>query len=220
MAEIKYTRQNGIINIKAYRDNKIAIIGCGAIGSFTAISLAKMGLTNFFLVDFDIVEEHNIPNQFFGVSDIGKNKVDSTIKYMREFNPECNIHTHIGKFTSKLGFDKSKIVISCVDNMETRRLIFNTAQKDKNVQLLIDGRMNGLQAQIYAIDMTNGQEIGLYQNTLFGDNEAVQGRCTERSILFTVLGIASFICNQIVKGLTGKTINNYTILDYQGNTVY
>lgn len=218
MAEIEYTRQTGIINVKAYRNNTITIIGCGAIGSFVAISLAKMGLTNFILFDNDTVLPHNLPNQFFTVDDIDSKKIIATSKHMMLLNPECIIDCY-EKFTNTTKIT-TPIVISCVDNIETRRVIFNTIQKNKKVQLFIDGRMNGLQAQVYAIDMTDVKQVTFYKQSLFSGKQAVQGRCTEKSIIFTVLGISSFICNQIVKALLGKPINNYTILDYQGNTVY
>ena len=55
-----YQRHIVLIDIEKFRDNSIAIIGCGAIGSFVAISLAKMGLTQFHLYDFDEVEPNDI----------------------------------------------------------------------------------------------------------------------------------------------------------------
>ena len=87
----RYQRQSSIINIENYRDNKITIVGCGAIGSFVAISLAKMGLTKFEIWDHDKVEEHNLPNQFFFDGDIGMNKTTATRRNMNMFNNECKI---------------------------------------------------------------------------------------------------------------------------------
>ena len=106
------------------------------------------------------------------------------------------------------------IVISCVDKMKVRKEIFDVCKDNDKVQLFIDTRMAGLQGQIYTVDMTNKQEIKNYEKTLFGDDEAVQQRCTERSILFTVMGIASFVCNQIVKAFKEEELRNYIVLDY------
>ncbi len=77
-----YNRQVGLVDIQSFRDNTIAIVGCGAIGSYVASSLAKMGLTNFNLYDFDKIEVHNLPNQFFKEKDVGKYKVNITAKNM------------------------------------------------------------------------------------------------------------------------------------------
>lgn len=212
MKKADYQRQTGIVDIQEFRDNSIAIVGCGAIGSYVATSLAKMGLTKFCLYDFDKVEPHNLPNQFFKEKDIGKLKVDATIDAMFDFNRDVEIHAFRNKVEDAEFPLDAKIVISCVDDMETRKYIFNKCKKD--VQLFIDCRMGGLQGQIYSIDMTKKREIKNYEKTLFNNDEAAPERCTERSIIFTVLGIASMVCNQIVKVFKGETIRNYIVLDY------
>ena len=74
--------------------------------------------------------------------------------------------------------------------------------------------MGGLQGQIYSVNMTNKKEVSNYEKTLFSEEEAVQIRCTEKSIIFTVLGISSLVCNQIVKVLKGEKFKNYIVLDY------
>ena len=153
----EYQRQTGIIDIEKFRDNEITIVGCGANGSFIGISLAKMGLTKFKLYDFDSVEIHNLPNQFFSWKDIGKKKVSVTARYMKHFNRLVEIE----KFNR---FDKDNIlnthiVISCVDKMKVRKEIFDVCKDNDKVQLFIDTRMEGLQGQIYTVDMTNKQEI-------------------------------------------------------------
>ena len=208
----EYQRQTGIIDIEKFRDNKVSIIGCGANGSFIGIALAKMGLTKSTLYDFDSIEIHNLPNQFFSWRDINKKKVDVTAKYMKHFNKLVEIKKD-NRFNSKSILD-TQIVVSCVDKMAIRKMIFDSCRINKNVQLFIDTRMAGLQGQIYTVDMDNKEEIENYMKTLFADDEAVQQRCTERSILFTVLGIASFVCNQIVKALNEEELSNYIVIDY------
>lgn len=214
MARAIYTRQSSFINIKDYRDNRISIIGCGAIGSFVGISLAKMGLTKFTLIDFDTVEAHNLPNQFFGVNDIGLPKVEQVMKYMGNFNNESVITTFKSKFNP--GFDyKSEIIVCCVDTMKARKQVFDYCKKSKDVQLFIDTRMAITQGQIYTVDMENKEQIKNYQESLFSDNDAVQDRCTERSIIYTCLGIASLVCNQIVKAFKNEEkLRNFIVIDY------
>ena len=98
--------------------------------------------------------------------------------------------------------------------MEVRKWIFESCKKNKKIQLFIDTRMGGLEGQIYFIDMSDKKEIKNYEKTLFGDDEARKIRCTERSILFTVLGIASLVCQQITVALKGEKIKNYIVIDY------
>lgn len=208
----EFQRQTGIIDIENFRDNKVAIIGCGAVGSFTAISLVKMGLTKFKIYDFDSIEIHNLPNQFFSWRDLGKRKVDVTDRYMKHFNKSIEVKKS-GRFDENSVLDV-QIVISCVDKMSVRKEIFDACRINKNVQLFIDTRMAGLQGQVYTVDMENKKEKENYLKTLFGDDQAVQQRCTERSILFTVLGVASLVCNQVVKALKEEELRNYIVLDY------
>jgi molybdopterin/thiamine biosynthesis adenylyltransferase len=219
---IQYTRQFDIIDIESCRNNRIAIIGCGAIGSFTAISLAKMGFTKFVLCDFDEIENHNLPNQFFEEVDVGHFKSDRTKYHMIKFNSNCDIESFSYDITkTKVFFKKDiKIVISCVDNMETRKYIFNRCKMNKHIQLFIDTRMGGLHGQVYTVDMNSIKSIKNYEKSLFKTSEAVQLRCTEKSIIFTVLGIASIVCNQIVKALKGEKLSNFIVLDYSLPQVY
>ena len=58
----------------------VTIIGAGATGSWLALSLAKLGIEDITVYDFDIVEEHNVPNQAFAISDVGTSKVDAIYK--------------------------------------------------------------------------------------------------------------------------------------------
>ncbi len=215
---ISYERQTGIIDIEDFRENKIAIIGCGAIGSFLGMSLAKMGLTDFLLCDFDKVEPHNLPNQFFDEYDIGSYKVHATANHMNQLNSKVKIDVANCKFDSKHKFHE-QIIIACVDKMEVRKQIFENCKKNKTVQLFIDTRMGGLEGQIYFVEMSDKKEIENYEKSLFTDGEAVQLRCTERSIIFTVLGIVSFVCSELVKALKGEEIRNYLVIDYKGTQV-
>jgi molybdopterin/thiamine biosynthesis adenylyltransferase len=216
MTKADYLRQSGIISIQDFKDNEIAIIGCGAIGSFTAISLAKMGLQKFFLCDMDRIEPHNLPNQFFKEEDIGVNKVFVTSENMKDFNSDVKTELCYAEIEKNKTFPSKSctIVVSCVDNMDVRKYIFNKCKKNKQVQLFIDTRMAGLQGQVYIVDMSNKKQIKNYEKSLFKTEDAVQLRCTERSIIFTVMGIASLVCNQVLKALKGEELSNFIVLDY------
>ena len=67
---------------------RIHIIGCGSVGSTLAEHLARCGLTQFSLYDFDVVEEHNIVNQMFRQQDVNKPKVEALRDILLEINPE------------------------------------------------------------------------------------------------------------------------------------
>ena len=46
--------------------SKVTVIGLGAVGSFATEILARVGVGNLTLVDFDVVQESNIKKQGIG----------------------------------------------------------------------------------------------------------------------------------------------------------
>ena len=66
-------RYSGIVN--NMDEYSYHILGCGAIGSSTAIQLARMGSEKFHLYDYDKVEEPNIGLAQYTYKDIGKPKL-------------------------------------------------------------------------------------------------------------------------------------------------
>ena len=76
---MEFKRQTSIIDNDKLGFTKILIIGAGSIGSYTTLALSKMGAVLLTVVDFDEIEEHNIPNQFFKIDDIGKQKIEALL---------------------------------------------------------------------------------------------------------------------------------------------
>lgn len=67
------------------------IVGCGAIGSYTAMALVRAGATRFTLWDFDTVATVNIGVQHYNLNHVGKVKTLMLMKQMQEINPRCTI---------------------------------------------------------------------------------------------------------------------------------
>ena len=85
-AESQYRRQLDIIPLDRLQSAHVTVIGCGAVGSFTAFTLAKMGIGNINVYDHDTVTAHNLPNQLFRVSDISRSKVQALAEIVRGFH--------------------------------------------------------------------------------------------------------------------------------------
>jgi len=68
--------RGGDSNVSALSNQslKIAIIGCGSIGSNLAYKLCKSGLSNMILIDPDTLKSDNIGRHFLGMQDVGKKK--------------------------------------------------------------------------------------------------------------------------------------------------
>jgi len=189
-------RQMDIFNPEEY-DARIVIVGAGAIGSSTAEALVRMGFNHITLIDDDMVKDHNLPNQLYFKGDLDKYKVQALRDKLWKINEEC----HIDIIPTKLDKDTmpdADIIISAVDNMETRKEIYKLA-KAKKYRLLVDGRMGGQVFQIHTINLNKRKHQKIYETTLYTDQEAVEERCTEKAIIYNVFIIGGYIVNNIKK---------------------
>lgn len=114
---------------------KVAIIGCGGLGSNVATILHSMGVFHLSLFDFDKVELSNLPRQLpYTIHDLGKDK-SSCLK--QSLAKKYNIN-HIQSFNVKI--DESNVfdlinnfdlILDCCDNLQTRLLISKASYRYK-----------------------------------------------------------------------------------------
>jgi len=108
---------------------KIGIVGLGSVGSIVAEILARTGIANFTLIDFDAVEEKNLDrltNVF--KEDVGRAKVLTVADGIRKSAtaPKINISTCEYSICEKQGFETAldcDILFSCVDRPWPRQVL-------------------------------------------------------------------------------------------------
>ena len=207
-----YIRQASLVDKDVF-NNSITIIGAGAVGSFTALALTKMGFSNITVYDNDKVEIHNIPNQFYPTGSIGSFKVDA-LKHMINSFHGVDITAIPDKWiTNDIDTD---IVISAVDNMHTRNRLFRALNKNNNcTNLFVDARMGGNQLEVYTCNLNNNKDKQLYKSVLWSEDETSPIVCTEKAVIYNVLTIASWICNQIRLVLSDKEYKRALIMDLE-----
>ena len=104
MTESCYRNQAGIINIEEHQHLDIAIAGLGSIGSFLAMALNKLGFRNLVVIDYDQVETHNIPTQYYQKEDIGEFKAIAMKRYLQG---------NISAYTGKVGVSEIRMARQC-----------------------------------------------------------------------------------------------------------
>lgn len=214
VVETRYSRHWDMIDVERLKTLPIRIIGAGSVGSFTCLSLSKMGARRIKVWDDDMVNEHNISNQFYRTEDIGEYKTDALQKMIMDFEG-TPIETETEKYYGVSDCDG--VIIAAVDNMNARKRIWEKVKNNADVQLFIDPRMGGRVARIYAV---NPMTPGVYEETLYEDNDASDERCTEKTIIYNVLGIASYICKIIEDWMKdGVRDCREIILDYATYTL-
>ena len=101
---------------------KVAVFGLGGVGSFVCEGLARSGIGNFILVDFDKVDESNINRQLIAtVNTIGKYKVDLMKERILEINPDANVEIYkefyMADSKSNIITEDLSYAVDCVDTI-------------------------------------------------------------------------------------------------------
>lgn len=187
------TRQLDILNPKCL-GLPITIIGAGAIGSFTALSLGKMGFTNLHIWDDDVVSVENMNCQFFRTEDIGKPKVLALGEILCEFVEGSETVSFTPRRFGEKSHPMYGAVVVTVDSMKARKTIWERHKGKPKTELYIDARMSAETALLYAFDPADEKSAEMYEKTLYSDASAMRERCTAKSTMYTVLGVASQIC--------------------------
>jgi rhodanese-related sulfurtransferase len=191
---------------------KIHIIGAGAIGSHVSIALAKMGFLNQKVWDFDEVSVENMSSQGYRFKDIGKLKVDALKEMVHDYSNQYIDVSPIRYTGEKL----DGIVVSAVDSMAARKIVWQSINNCQLVDYLIDPRMSAEYAVMYIIDPKVQKDITAYDNTLFDDSAGTQERCTAKATMYCASMISALVCKGI-KDIVNKDryprVTNYNVLD-------
>lgn len=108
---------------------KVGIAGLGGLGSSIAIALARLGVGNLVLVDFDVVEPSNLNRQQYFVQQIGIAKTDAIKEILNQINPYINIITHkefINSDNVHTLFEDVDILVEAFDKPEFKSMLINT----------------------------------------------------------------------------------------------
>ena len=98
---------------------RVAIAGCGGLGSHIAVMLTRMGVGHLLLVDFDIVEPSNLNRQHYTVAHLGQPKTQALKNQLADINPFIEVLTQNAKVTAANAlkiFANYPIVVEAFDN--------------------------------------------------------------------------------------------------------
>jgi tRNA A37 threonylcarbamoyladenosine dehydratase len=121
----KFSRTEMLIGnegMEKLNDAKVAIFGLGGVGSYVCEGLARSGVGNFVLVDFDKVDESNINRQLIATVDtLGKHKVDLMKERILKINPDANVETYKEFYMADCEIDiitkDLSYAVDCVDTI-------------------------------------------------------------------------------------------------------
>ena len=107
--------------VEKLKNASVTVVGVGGVGGITALLLARCGVGNLTLIDFDRVDETNINRQVVAnVNTIGKLKTEVLKGMILEINPNCHVEIFSERLTKenvgKLIKD-GQIVVDAIDSV-------------------------------------------------------------------------------------------------------
>lgn len=139
-------RQDPEIN-EILKNSKISILGCGGLGSNIAMALARCGLGEIHIYDYDKVELSNLNRQNYDQKDLGKSKVIQTKKKIEASLPYTKVYAKevlISKENLGQISEKTDIFIEAFDKKEMKSLVFEYFLGRKDKKLIMASGLSGL----------------------------------------------------------------------------
>lgn len=107
---------------------KVAIVGLGGLGSNVALWLARLGVGQLLLYDFDKVELSNLNRQYYFLEDVGQYKATALLRHLKAVNPYGNYCSRVVRLTEdnlpEL-LSEAHIVCEALDKPEAKALVVN-----------------------------------------------------------------------------------------------
>lgn len=194
----------------------VTVVGAGGIGSEVVKILAKVGFSTIEVYDFDSVEDHNLPNQFYRNKDVGKPKVDALKEIISDFS-DVSIDAYNEEFIKQ---KSNEMLIVTVDSMTARIAIYNAVKYQPQVKFLMDARMGGEFFCVYTVDMSNPLEKEAYEKSLYPSSEAVELPCTAKSIMYCVGMVSAVVVHNAKRICMGQAFSKQIDMDLPNMMFY
>lgn len=126
LRELMFARNAPAVN-EALQGSRVAICGLGGLGSNVAILLARAGVGELFLIDFDVVEPTNLNRQQYEIGDLYKPKTAALREKIARINPFVRVRTLNERLTAQNVAEilkNERIICECFDDAAAKAMIF------------------------------------------------------------------------------------------------
>lgn len=184
---------------------RVAIIGAGGLGSPAIAYLAGAGIGILGIVDADTVSLSNLQRQIAHTTDgIGQNKARSAAGFAGALNPHVTLDIHdirLAPDNAAVILGDYDLVLDGTDNLVTRRLVADTAERLKIP--LVSGAVSMFSGQVtvFAPHLGGPRHADLFPPEASDD---ALPSCEANGILGPVTGvIGSLMAMEAIKLITG-----------------
>lgn len=157
------------------KDKVVFVFGLGGVGGYALDALARSGIENFTIVDFDKVSESNLNRQLVALhSTIGEKKTELFKKRLLDINPEIKLCTifdfYSEKLREKIFKTKPDYVVDAIDTMRSK-IDLLVYCKENNIPVITSmgagNRVNPTQLYIADIKDIENKKCTFSKNVLY-----------------------------------------------------
>jgi adenylyltransferase/sulfurtransferase len=186
---------------------RILIVGCGALGSAHAETLARAGVGHLRIVDRDFVEPSNLQRQTMFTESDAQNRLPKAIaaaNHLREINSEVDVEPHIvdvNHSNIEQLIDGCDVVLDGTDNFAIRYLINDACVKHETNWIY------GAAVGSYGVAMTIRPHVTACLRCVFEEAPpaASAPTCDTAGVIMPIINIVSAVqVAEAFKLLTGR----------------
>ncbi|MEY3669510.1 MAG: hypothetical protein RL258_905 [Pseudomonadota bacterium] len=186
---------------------RVLIVGLGGLGSPVALYLAKSGLAEIRLADFDTVGLSNLPRQvLYGPQDIGRPKAQALAEALGRLAPQTRFIAATEKAEAQALADwveEADLVLDCTDQFVTRQAINRACHQGKKP--LVSASALQWSGQLMVIDPAQ-PDSGCYACLFDPASPPVEAACGAYGVMTTAVGTMGLLAaNEALKILMGQT---------------
>lgn len=166
------------------------LIGAGAVSSYVALGLVKAGFHDLTVWDFDHVASENTPMSLYGPSDFARPKTEALREIIERLTGVV-IKIRTERYESqKLS---TPLIVSCVDDMPTRKRIWGGIKNRIGPEIFCDTRLGYTYAEVLTIRTNLEVDVNRYEKLLFENEKAVQQTCGHHGVVYASMYAASVV---------------------------
>ncbi len=218
----RYIRQTllkeiGIKGQEKLSKAKLAIVGCGGLGSIVAPYLAGAGIGQLLLIDGDTPEISNLHRQVIFKENEKSSKSAALKTHITSLNSDIKV-LHINEMLSKKNIEILKqydLIIECTDDMMTKYLVNDYCHINRIP--MVYGAIYKFEG--YVSTFENKSESSIHLRDVFPQPDLTIPSCSEVGVMNSIAGLIGILqANEalkfilkIGKPLIGKLLN-YNVL--------
>jgi sulfur carrier protein ThiS adenylyltransferase len=161
---------------------RVGIAGAGGLGSQCAITLARAGVGQLVLADFDVVSTTNLDRQHYFLDQVGRPKVNALMENIARIDPSIHVESHEVRLDPESIpriFSSCQVIVEAFDDPSEKTMIIETVlEKMPLAWIVAASGLAGIGSLSRLKTIRSGRFIicGDFENEVSDDNPPVAAR--------------------------------------------